>query len=108
VKQALALLRSAASVIQVPLLQDAIGIAVKIIQICGVRGINFCITVLRFTIHQEASAVQKKLKELQERVAHLMIVIVDNITVKHEEGSEVVVKAVEGIEEDVKELLRCA
>ena len=35
-----------------------------------------------------------------------MIVIVDNITVKHEEGSEVVVKAVEGIEKDVKELLR--
>ena len=35
-KQALALLQSAASVIPVPLLQDAIGIAVKIIQVCGV------------------------------------------------------------------------
>jgi hypothetical protein len=52
--------------------------------------------------------VQKKLKELQERVAHFMIIIVDTITVKHEEGSEVVVKAMEGIEKDVKELLRCA
>ena len=37
-----------------------------------------------------------------------MIVIVDNVTVKHEEGSEVVVKAVKGIEKDVKDLLRCA
>ena len=37
-----------------------------------------------------------------------MIVIVENVTVKYEEGSEVVVKAVEGIEKDVKELLRCA
>ena len=70
---------------------------------------NFCKRAATiFNVHQEASAVQKKLKELQERVAHLMIVLVDNITVKHEEGSEVVVKAVEGIEKDVKELLRCA
>jgi len=37
-----------------------------------------------------------------------MIVIVDNVTVKYEEGSEAVVKAVEGIEKDVKDLLRCA
>jgi len=37
-----------------------------------------------------------------------MIVIVDNVTVKYEEGSEVVVKAVEGIEKNVKDLLRCA
>ena len=39
---------------------------------------------------------------------HLMIVIVDNVTVKYEEGNEVVVKAVERIEKDVKDLLRCA
>jgi hypothetical protein len=38
-KQALALLQSAASVIPVPLLQDAIGVAMKIIGICEVRGI---------------------------------------------------------------------
>jgi len=37
-----------------------------------------------------------------------MIVIVDNVTVKYEEGSEVVVKVVEGIEKNVKDLLRCA
>jgi hypothetical protein len=37
-----------------------------------------------------------------------MIVIVDNVTVKYEEGSEVVVKAVKGIERDVEDLLRYA
>ena len=37
-----------------------------------------------------------------------MIVIVDNVTVKYEEGSEVVMKAVEGIEKNIKDLLRCA
>jgi len=37
-----------------------------------------------------------------------MIVIVDNVTVKYEEGSEVVVKAVEGIEKDIVVLLRSA
>ena len=37
-KQALALLQTAARVIPVPLLQDAIGIAMKIIEVCEVRG----------------------------------------------------------------------
>jgi len=37
-KQALALLQTAARVIPVPLLQDAIGIATKIIEVCEVRG----------------------------------------------------------------------
>src|SRR5260221_11738986 len=60
-----------------------------------------------YSVYQDASAVQEKVKEMQERVAHLMIVIVDNVTVNHKEGSEVVVKAVEGIEKDVKDLLRC-
>jgi hypothetical protein len=36
-----------------------------------------------------------------------MVVIVDNVTSKNEEGSEeVVVKAAKGIERDIKELLR--
>ena len=38
-KQALALLQTAAGVIPVPLLQDAIGIAMKIIEVCEVRRI---------------------------------------------------------------------
>jgi hypothetical protein len=96
-KQALALLQSAASVIPVPLLQEAIGVAMKIIEVCEVCGILHEKATRRFTyvcVYQEASAVQQKVKELQERVGHLMIVIVDNVTVKYEEGSEVVVKAV--------------
>jgi len=38
-KQALALLHSTASVIPVPLLQDAIRVAMTIIEVCEVRGI---------------------------------------------------------------------
>jgi hypothetical protein len=37
-----------------------------------------------------------------------MIVIVDHVTLKDEEGSkETVMKTAEGIEQDIKELLRC-
>lgn len=58
--------------------------------------------------HQDASAVGQKVKELQERVGHLMVVILHHVMPKNEEGSEgAVVKAVKGIEEDIKELLRC-
>lgn len=38
-KPALALLQSAAAVIPVPFLKDAIGVALKIIEVCEVRGI---------------------------------------------------------------------
>ena len=59
-------------------------------------------------IHQEASNVEQKVKELQVRVGNLMIVIVDHVTVKGEEGSkETVVRITKGIEQDIKELLRC-
>ena len=59
-------------------------------------------------IHQEASDVEKKAKELQVRVGNLMIVIVDHVTLKDEESSkESVMKTAEGIEQDIKELLRC-
>jgi hypothetical protein len=108
-KQALALLQTAASVTTVPLLQDAIEIARKIIEVCEVRGILYTVTwQIYIYLDQGASAVQQQVKELQEKVAHLRIVIVDNVTVKDEEGSEVAVKAVESLEKDVKELLRCA
>jgi prefoldin subunit 5 len=59
-------------------------------------------------LDQGASALQQQVKELQDRVAHLMTVIVDNVTVKDEEGIEVAVNVVGGIEKDVKDLLRCA
>ena len=58
--------------------------------------------------HQEASDVEQKVKELQVRVGDLMIVIVDHVTLKDEEDTkETVVKTAEGIEQDIKELLRC-
>ena len=58
--------------------------------------------------HQEASEVEQKVKELQVTVGNLMIVIVNHVTLKDEEGSkEAVVKTAEGIEQDIEELLRC-
>ena len=58
--------------------------------------------------HQEASDVEQKVKELQVRVGNLLIVIVDHVTLKDEEGSkETAIKIAEGIEQDIKELLRC-
>lgn len=88
-KQALTLLQSAAAVIPVPFLQEAIGVALKIIDVC-----------------EDKSAVEQKVKELQDRVCHLMVVIVDNVTAKNEEGSdEVIVKAAKSIEQDIKDLL---
>jgi hypothetical protein len=59
-------------------------------------------------IHQEASDVEQKAKELQVRVANLMIVIVDHVTLKDEEGSkETTLKTAKRIQKDIKELLRC-
>ena len=52
--------------------------------------------------------VEPKVKELQVRVGNLMIVIVDYVTLKDEEASkETVIKTAGGIEQDIKELLRC-
>ena len=48
------------------------------------------------------------MKELQVRIGDLMIVIVDHVTLKDEEDSkEIVGKTTEGIQQDIKELLRC-
>ena len=59
-------------------------------------------------IHQETSNVEQKVRELQVKVGDLMIVIVDHVTLKDEEDSKAtVVKTAEGIEQDIKELLRC-
>jgi len=58
--------------------------------------------------HQDALVVEQKVKELQERVSHLMIVILHRVTPKNEDGSEeAVVTTVKGIEEDIKALVRC-
>ena len=58
--------------------------------------------------HQEASDVEQKVKKLQARVGDVMIVIVDHVTLKDEEDTKAtVLKTAEGIEQDIKELLRC-
>ena len=59
-------------------------------------------------IHQEASDVEEKVKELQVRVGNLMIVIVDHVTLRDEDGSkETAMETAKGFEQDIKELLRC-
>ena len=53
--------------------------------------------------YQEASDVEQKVKELQVRVGDLMIVILNCVRLKDEDGSEeTVVK-----EQHIEELLRC-
>ena len=60
-------------------------------------------------IHQDASDVEEKVKELQVRVGNLMVVIVDHVTLnKDEEDSKgTVMTTTEDIERDIRELLRC-
>jgi len=55
--------------------------------------------------HQESSAVEQEVKDLQERVSHLMIDVLRHVTPKSEESNEAAVKVVRGIEEDIKQLL---
>ena len=110
VKEVLTMSQSAASVIPVPFLKEAINVALKIIQLCEVRWFPPLegSKSIDLIIHQEASDVEQKVKELQVRVGNLMIVIVDHVTLKDEEDSkETVIKIAKGIEQDIKELLRC-
>ena len=44
------------------------------------------------------------LKKVQDRVCHLTVVIVDNVTSQNE-SDELIVKAAKGIERDIKDLL---
>ena len=53
--------------------------------------------------HQEASDVEQKVKELQDRVGDLMIVILNRVRLNDEEGSEETVAK----EQDIEELHRC-
>ena len=75
------------------------------------RFVRFCVgKVARWlTIYycQNISVVGQRVKELQDRVYHLMVVIVDTVTPNNENCSEeVIVKAAKGIERDIKDLLR--
>ena len=106
VKEVLTLAQSAASVIPVPFLEEAIGVALKIIQLCEVRRIS-PLKVARRLIKLFIRKHQI-VKELQVKVGDLMIVIVDHVTPKDKEDSKAtVVKTAEGVEQDIKELLRC-
>ncbi|KDR66873.1 hypothetical protein GALMADRAFT_147526 [Galerina marginata CBS 339.88] len=88
-KEILSVLGTAGGLIPVPFLKEAIEIAQKIIEVC-----------------EEASAVEERVKELQDRVSRIMMVIVAHVTTtSDEEGSQAsVVKATKSIEQDIKEL----
>ena len=103
------LLQSAATLIPVPLIQETIGVVIKI-YLRYARLVRFCPgkDARSFSIYycQNVSAVQQKVKELGDRVCHLMVVIVDNVTSKNEEGSDdVIVKAAKGIQKPCNSLL---
>ena len=68
-----------------------------------------CCKMIDKIIHQDASDVEEKIKELQVTVGNLMIVIVDHVTLnKDEEDSKgTVMTTTEDIERDIRELLRC-
>ncbi|PPQ95395.1 hypothetical protein CVT26_008240 [Gymnopilus dilepis] len=88
-KEVLTVLRSAAGLIPVPMLQDAIEIALKIIELC-----------------EESSAVEQKVKDLQDRVGHLMILILTHVTEENEEGDRAkVVNSAKTIEKYIELLL---
>ncbi|EDR09014.1 uncharacterized protein LACBIDRAFT_326687 [Laccaria bicolor S238N-H82] len=72
-KQVLTLLHVASNVIPVPLVQETIGVAPKVIELC-----------------EDASpAVEERVKELKCRVGHLMIIIIDHVTSQNDvEGSK--------------------
>ena len=106
------MLQSAASLIPVPLIKEAIGVTLKIVELCEVcttspkKGFKIIYNIL----FQNMSVVGQKVKELQDRVCHLMVVIVDIVTSKNETGcednDEVIVKTAKGIERDIEDLLR--
>ncbi|PPQ68908.1 hypothetical protein CVT26_001845 [Gymnopilus dilepis] len=87
-KEVLTILESAAGVIPVPLLQEAIGVALKIIEVC-----------------EEGAAVERKVKELQDRVGHLMIVVVENVTKTDGESQEANKQVAKHLEMDIQALL---
>ena len=102
-------MQTAAPFIPVPLIKEAVDVALKIIEVCEV-----CEILLRYgykmvnnIYFQNTTVVNEKVKELKNRVYHLSKVIADTFTPNDENGSEeVIVKAAKGIEQDIKDLLR--
>ena len=112
-KQALRVLQSAAAFIPVPLIREAIGVALKIMEVCEeqcevckIPPRKYCKMVYYYYC-QDTSVVGKKVKDLKDRLYHLSVVIVETFTPNDENGSdEVIVKAAKGIKRDIKDLLR--
>ena len=107
------MLQSAAAFIPVPLIREAVGVALKIMEVCEERcevckiPSRKCCKMVNNNYYQSTSAVGKKVKELKDRVYHLSKIIVETFTPNYENGSEeVIVKAAKGIERDIKDLLR--
>lgn len=72
------------------------------------RLVRFCPGVSRwFTVYycQNISTVEKRVKDLQDTVCHLMVVIIDNVTSNEIDSDEVIVKVAMGFERDIKDLL---
>ena len=112
-KEALKVLQTAAAFIPVPLIREAVGVALKIMEVCEERCEvceilpRKCCKSLTIYYYQSTSVVGQKVKELKDRLYHLSKVIAETFTPNDENGSEeVIVKAAKGIERDIKELLR--
>ena len=112
-KQTLKVLQSAAAFIPVPLIREAVGVALKIIEVCEgcevckIPPRKCCKIINKIYYCQNTSIVSNKVKELKDRVCHLSVVIVETFTPNNENGNdEVIVKAAKGIERDITDLLR--
>ena len=113
-KQALKVLQSAAAFIPVPLIREAVGVTLKIMEVCEER-CEVCKIpprkgykiVNNHILLPEHTVVGKRVKELKDRVYNLSKVMVETFTPNNENGTEeVIVKAAKGIERDIKDLVR--
>ncbi|CAA7267066.1 unnamed protein product [Cyclocybe aegerita] len=86
-KQIVQVLETAAGLIPVPFLQEAIRIALRVIEAC-----------------EEVIVIEQRVQELQDRVSQLMVVIVDSVIVQDDSTTGVVQAAAGDIEVDVKAL----
>ena len=110
------MLQSATTFIPVPLIQDAVGVALEIIEVCEER----CeVCNLKISPRKGCKMVYKniiarihpssvKRSELKDRVYNLSMVIAETFTLNNESGSDeaTIIKAAESFAEDIKELVR--
>ena len=76
------------------------------------RFVRFCAGKIakwltKYYCQNTTSVVSEKVEKLKDRLYYLSMVIIETFTPNSENGSdEVIVKAAEGIEQDIKDLLR--